>query len=1263
MVEKRKTKKEMARISQMRTKKDDEKEEAGQEEEEEVEEVDMSQGKVLFGCYANCVDSPDTFILSVGGYDAGYLYHCQFASDGQEPDTAPFSASAVPQLEEKKDTALTTGYFSGRYFFAGTGDGNIRVYETSVGTGDKLQLCFDSTWSLAMHDVAATVHQFSISFDGDYLLSTGSDSNFFVYRFGGDKSRLEERIARAAMLEAAREQAAKAALGALEDDISSVRDIEDPTAYSIEEAKQKAEHDRRVRLAEKKKLETRRGVELLRREFRQLYSRNEALPSHMAISKLDFQMDPLIQKEVERTVEQKIEQIHDEFAWETEKTEKQLQKLRDKFKTNVETEHMLLRTFDKKTEVSTYRLVRPLDEIIALAESTSATITTAEPETPRGGKAAGLERSTTSKQLPGAGAKGGGTAAMARQASIARKMSEAVGKDGSAARPDLGARRVGRGSVSEQDEAASSVSGSGTKMGSSSSISLDKALQEAEQRKAERLARQQKWAALNASKPDEHYQDPDDVRMINDAKANMGDFKLKTASDYVVSEEQRVNAHKKQQQLAQTELLIYQYKKEFNQMLLELRSVKQKLIDKASSSTSHLTALQSQLPSELRVDLPTPPNMDEDETPEKKLEVSKEELLEFKATQAARDAAKKAAADADGGGFGGFGGFGGGGAGSGGGDDEAGEAGDGAAKDTTEDGQAAENEPDEDRDGDEAHAQGSSDSVDGDVQGLMADEAASKPDQAEADEFSSLSQLQLEEMEEQNMRIVEERDVAVRDLTESYRVFDRDVGTLQHRKLHLDNCIKQAELGYIITYEEFQLLKDFETREHALTQKLDTRTQENLDMQEKVADVEMRYLEKKDRVEDLLDDEKQFLEQFQDLVPDSNKHYEHMLKVFKKKLKRDQEKKIKDGAEDDDLDEDDDEDDEDTDDDDELDEDEEEIDDTVCPPGFAQETFEAIYSLRLDRAAVEEAIVEEKKQSEVLRKELETLRKKAKITEGQVKTSKADIDAFQREKQAKINELNTVVVLDMDQIKYGIYRTTSGAFAIQSDLSGAVVFPKEGLPRLKSQIEELQRERVNLRNQQKENRVYQKKLAREKTAMLERLDSLESQLDRLMVLKFGRVVDLDKLETAMVSKNVEELKEKLDIVRKKNHSEVLTLQNAISQAEDELTLVIRENTRKIGYIRQLCAKERELGKKLEERCARDATGPKSTDRSEAMKEEQRLNDLMGIQRDEIQGLRDEISMLQRKGAIVHAPHDQMPRRPVPPSKRPRLQQPPLLREV
>ena len=57
------------------------------------------------------------------------------------------------------------------------------------------------------------------------------------------------------------------------------------------------------------------------------------------------------------------------------------------------------------------------------------------------------------------------------------------------------------------------------------------------------------WDELYRNKPDEGYQDPKDVAAIKEARENMGDYKLKTAKDYVVPESLRVNAEKKRIQL------------------------------------------------------------------------------------------------------------------------------------------------------------------------------------------------------------------------------------------------------------------------------------------------------------------------------------------------------------------------------------------------------------------------------------------------------------------------------------------------------------------------------------------------------------------------------------------------------------------------------------------------------------------------------------------------------------------------------------------
>lgn len=65
------------------------------------------------------------------------------------------------------------------------------------------------------------------------------------------------------------------------------------------------------------------------------------------------------------------------------------------------------------------------------------------------------------------------------------------------------------------------------------------------------------WDSLYSSKPDENYEDPVDVAMIKTAKENMGDYKLKTAEDYIVPEHLRMNTDKKRHQLLELRCLVW----------------------------------------------------------------------------------------------------------------------------------------------------------------------------------------------------------------------------------------------------------------------------------------------------------------------------------------------------------------------------------------------------------------------------------------------------------------------------------------------------------------------------------------------------------------------------------------------------------------------------------------------------------------------------------------------------------------------------------
>ena len=81
-----------------------------------------------------------------------------------------------------------------------------------------------------------------------------------------------------------------------------------------------------------------------------------------------------------------------------------------------------------------------------------------------------------------------------------------------------------------------------------------------------------------ATRPDEKSDDPQDLATYRHAERTIGDYKLKSGSDYVVPEDQRVTATQKRHQLLVLRNEILTRKDAFNSQLLSLRERKKNLI-------------------------------------------------------------------------------------------------------------------------------------------------------------------------------------------------------------------------------------------------------------------------------------------------------------------------------------------------------------------------------------------------------------------------------------------------------------------------------------------------------------------------------------------------------------------------------------------------------------------------------------------------------------------------------------------------------------
>ena len=165
--------------------------------------------------------------------------------------------------ESEANVRAVTMVKSGAFYVLGADDGSIRVHNSAD---------FQRSFSLPVHDNNyGRVLRVASSFDNSHLLTIGADGNFFV--FTAAYSGEPEPVCFQSMLVFLQLNLHfKVGTGRLQaaSKISPAEDIVDPKAYSIEETKQKAAFDKKMKTAEQKKMDDRRLIRKLRTEFEQL---------------------------------------------------------------------------------------------------------------------------------------------------------------------------------------------------------------------------------------------------------------------------------------------------------------------------------------------------------------------------------------------------------------------------------------------------------------------------------------------------------------------------------------------------------------------------------------------------------------------------------------------------------------------------------------------------------------------------------------------------------------------------------------------------------------------------------------------------------------------------------------------------------------------------------------------------------------------------------------------------------------------------------
>uniref|UniRef100_A0A493TPT2 Uncharacterized protein n=1 Tax=Anas platyrhynchos platyrhynchos TaxID=8840 RepID=A0A493TPT2_ANAPP len=147
---------------------------------------------------------------------------------------------------------------------------------------------------------------------------------------------------------------------------------------------------------------------------------------------------------------------------------------------------------------------------------------------------------------------------------------------------------------------------------------------------------------------------------------------------------------------------------------------------------------------------------------------------------------------------------------------------------------------------------------------------------------------------------------------------------------------------------------------------------------------------------------------------------------------------------------------------------------------------------------------------------------------------------------------------------------------------------------------------------------------------------LEEECNRMMMLKFGRMVDFEAVQERSVNINLEELE--VEIMQKEyEHSQEL-------KEWEKLMMLTKENTRKLQQLNRFCLEKQQLETTLDslnDDLGAEFQGPRSTD----IKEKARMESLLKHRAHDIAILREEINLLRRKDGCVREQFSLVPLTP------------------
>ena len=482
------------------------------------------------------------FWLTLGGYDAGYVYLCQFPDHclAEEGDDAsryvrkPVKTVAVPDCYDSPVSVLKLDT-KRRRALLGFGNGHLRLVQLDeAGELDDLS----AYWDLSVHDdKLGRLTGLAFAFDDSFLITTGMDGNIMVFSHA---DQLAGVLPREASLPVSSKHHATCS-----EDLP-------PGAPWFPDAIDNQMHDKEVAEAEAGKQRKRLKLKELHRRLKSVQFENQVLPQHIRLSRTEMLVNLDLDQEHEQQQEQKLAELRRQCAWRSEKLRLLLQKAETGLHRHAELPHLFaVASFCGSLEVRSYRVPATGPAIQQLLE---------------------LSSSDSDKNTPGR---------------IKRQLfTQSTVQGDTADVKECLRNQMWQNIYAMTRRRSAGLTGTAARC-------LWMALDRANRAKQKQSRRQEEWDEFKEKKALILQDDPEELQAIEEAKRTIGDIRLKTDPSRAVRMAEDYSHDATRRRLGQLDKQIRDKMQDFNKKLMSVREEKYTIVQVLHELDNRLRQLSS----------------------------------------------------------------------------------------------------------------------------------------------------------------------------------------------------------------------------------------------------------------------------------------------------------------------------------------------------------------------------------------------------------------------------------------------------------------------------------------------------------------------------------------------------------------------------------------------------------------------------------------------------------------------------------------------